>query len=88
MPATATTCLGTKATRPTASKTLTASLTLGDFMIPTQFGDSSHFIGNEVYIQQGSAGNLPLAAAYTMIPILIMAGYLYLSKKLGAFDAF
>lgn len=70
-----------------AGSIFTFSLTLGDFIIPTQFGDSSHFIGNEVYIQQGTAGNIPLAAAFTVVPICIMGLYLYFAKKLGAFDA-
>ena len=70
-----------------AGSIFTFSLTLGDFIIPTQFGDSSHFIGNEVYIQQGTSGNLPLAAAFTMVPIVIMAVYLYFARKTGAFDA-
>lgn len=70
-----------------AGSIFTFSLTLGDFIIPTQFGDSSHFIGNEVYIQQGTSGNLPLAAAFTMVPIVIMAIYLYFARKTGAFDA-
>lgn len=70
-----------------AGSIFTFSLTLGDFIIPTQFGDSSHFIGNEVYIQQGSAGNIPLAAAFTVVPIVIMGIYLYFAKRAGAFDA-
>jgi putative spermidine/putrescine transport system permease protein len=70
-----------------AGSIFTFSLTLGDFIIPTQFGDSSHFIGNEVYVQQGSAGNIPLAAAFTVVPIVIMGLYLYFAKRAGAFDA-
>jgi putative spermidine/putrescine transport system permease protein len=37
--------------------------------------------------QQGTTGNIPLAAAFTMVPILIMAVYLLAAKRLGAFDA-
>jgi putative spermidine/putrescine transport system permease protein len=70
-----------------AGSIFTFSLTLGDFIIPINFGDSSHFIGNEVYIQQGTSGNIPLAAAFTVIPIIIMIIYLLVAKRLGAFDA-
>jgi putative spermidine/putrescine transport system permease protein len=40
-----------------------------------------------VYAYQGTAGNIPLAAAFTMVPILVMAFYLAAAKRLGAFDA-
>ena len=40
-----------------------------------------------VYSYQGTAGNVPLAAAFTMVPILVMALYLAGAKRLGAFDA-
>lgn len=70
-----------------AGSIFTFSLTLGDFIIPTIIGDSSPFIGLAVQSYQGVAGNLPLAAAMTVVPMLIMAVYLTLAKKLGAFDA-
>jgi putative spermidine/putrescine transport system permease protein len=40
-----------------------------------------------VYQLQGTAGNTPLAAAFSMVPILIMLVYLTLAKRAGAFDA-
>lgn len=70
-----------------AGSIFTFSLTLGDFVIPDAFGTSQFFIGRAVYVYQGTSGNLPLAAAFTAIPILIMAIYLYFAKRLGAFDA-
>ena len=70
-----------------AGSIFTFSLTLGDFIIPNNFGDSSHFIGYEVFIQQGTSGNIPLAAAFTVVPMVIMGFYLYAAKRLGAFDA-
>jgi len=70
-----------------AGSIFTFSLTLGDFIIPNNFGDSSHFIGYEVYIQQGTSGNIPLAAAFTVVPMVIMGLYLYAAKQMGAFDA-
>lgn len=70
-----------------AGSIFTFSLTLGDFIIPEAFGTSEFFIGRAVYVYQGTSGNLPLAAAFTFIPIVIMGIYLYLAKGLGAFEA-
>lgn len=70
-----------------AGSIFTFSLTLGDFIIPTIIGDSSLFIGAAVYVHQGTAGNLPLAAAFSVVPIAIMAVYLIGAKRAGAFDA-
>jgi putative spermidine/putrescine transport system permease protein len=70
-----------------AGSIFTFSLTLGDYIIPEQFGNSSFFLGRAVYVYQGTSGNIPLAAAFTVVPILIMALYLTLARKVGAFDA-
>jgi putative spermidine/putrescine transport system permease protein len=70
-----------------AGSIFTFSLTLGDYIIPSIIGDSSFFIGRVVYVQQGTAGNIPLAAALTVVPIVIMIAYLLLARRLGAFDA-
>ena len=70
-----------------AGSIFTFSLTLGDFIIPNIIGNSSPFIGLAVFQFQGTAGNIPLAAAFTVVPMAIMAVYLVLAKKLGAFDA-
>jgi putative spermidine/putrescine transport system permease protein len=70
-----------------AGSIFTFSLTLGDFITPSVLGNSSPFIGQAVYVQQGTAGNIPLAAAFTVVPILIMLIYLTGAKRLGAFDA-
>src|SRR5204862_197821 len=48
---------------------------------------SSYFLGQAVYTLQGTAGNVPLAAAFTVVPIVIMAAYLTIAKRMGAFDA-
>ena len=71
-----------------AGSIFTFSLTLGDFIVPGTLGNSSLFIGQAVLAHQGTAGNIPLAAAFTLIPMAIMAVYLLLAKRLGAFDAF
>ncbi|MEO8503039.1 MAG: ABC transporter permease [Acidobacteriota bacterium] len=70
-----------------AGSIFTFSLTLGDFIIPGTIGNSSLFIGQAVLRQQGTAGNVPLAAAMTVVPMLIMAVYLWGARRLGAFDA-
>ena len=70
-----------------AGSIFTFSLTLGDFIIPQIIGTSRLFIGQAVYAQQGTAGNIPLAAAFTVVPIVIMGIYLTIAKRMGAFDA-
>jgi putative spermidine/putrescine transport system permease protein len=70
-----------------AGSIFTFSLTLGDYIIPYIIGSSRFFIGQVVFLQQGTAGNIPLAAAFSVVPIAIMAVYLAIAKRLGAFDA-
>jgi len=70
-----------------AGSIFTFSLTLGDFIIPQVLGNSRFFIGQAVYSYQGTAGNIPLAAAFTMGPVVIMVVYLLIARKMGAFDA-
>ena len=70
-----------------AGSIFTFSLTLGDYIIPGIIGSSRYFIGQAVYTHQGIAGNIPLAAAFSVVPIVIMAFYLSAAKRLGAFDA-
>ncbi len=70
-----------------AGSIFTFSLTLGDFIVPQILGNSKFFIGQAVYSHQGTSGNIPLAAAFTMGPVVIMLVYLLIARKLGAFDA-
>lgn len=70
-----------------AGSIFTFSLTLGDFIVPLSLGNSKFFIGQAVYSYQGTAGNIPLAAAMTMGPVVIMILYLLVARRLGAFDA-
>ncbi|MBI5945280.1 MAG: ABC transporter permease [Chloroflexi bacterium] len=70
-----------------AGSIFTFSLTMGDFIVPQSLGTSRFFIGQAVYSYQGTAGNIPLAAAFTMGPVVIMIVYLLIARKLGAFDA-
>ncbi|MFN6978913.1 MAG: ABC transporter permease [Gemmobacter sp.] len=70
-----------------AGSIFTFSLTLGDYIIPQVIGTSARFIGLMVYQLQGTAGNIPLAAAFAVVPIVIMLIYLAIARRKGAFDA-
>ena len=70
-----------------AGSIFTFSLTLGDYIIPQVIGDSTLYIGQIVYRQQGVAGNLPFAAAFSLVPIVVIGAYLWFAKRQGAFDA-
>jgi putative spermidine/putrescine transport system permease protein len=68
-----------------AGSIFTFSLTLGDYITPQVVGNTN-FIGNVVYTNVGVANNLPFAAAFAMVPVLIMVVYLALAKRAGAFE--
>jgi putative spermidine/putrescine transport system permease protein len=72
-----------------AGSIFTFSLTLGDYITPTLVGGAgSTFIGNVVYSTGlGSAGDLPFAAAFASVPLIVMAIYLTLARRAGAFEA-
>jgi putative spermidine/putrescine transport system permease protein len=72
-----------------AGSIFTFSLTLGDYITPTLVGGAgSTFIGNVVYnTGLGAAGNLPFAAAFASVPLIVMAVYLTLARRTGAFEA-
>ena len=70
-----------------AGSIFTFSLTMGDYIIPQIVGSSRRFIGQAVYQLQGTAGNIPLAAAFAVVPIVIMVIYLTIARRKGAFDA-
>ncbi len=70
-----------------AGSIFTFSLTLGDYIVPQIVGNSRLFIGQAVYTLQGTAGDIPLAAAFTVVPMVIMGIYLAAAKRMGAFDA-
>jgi putative spermidine/putrescine transport system permease protein len=66
-----------------AGSIFTFSLTLGDYIAPRLIS-SEQFIGTVIYSIRGQA--LPLAAAYTMVPIAVMVVYLLIARRLGAFE--
>jgi putative spermidine/putrescine transport system permease protein len=68
-----------------AGSIFTFSLTLGDYITPTMVSGTK-FIGNVIY-DNSSLGSLPLAAAYAFVPIVIMIVYLFIARRLGAFES-
>ncbi len=70
-----------------AGSIFTFSLTLGDYIVPQIVGNSRAMIGQAVYTLQGTAGDIPLAAAFTVVPMIIMGIYLIVARRMGAFDA-
>jgi putative spermidine/putrescine transport system permease protein len=71
-----------------AGSIFTFSLTLGDFITPALVGGAnSQFIGNVVHNYVGISNNVPLAAAFATLPVVVMAVYLVVAKRLGAFEA-
>jgi putative spermidine/putrescine transport system permease protein len=71
-----------------AGSIFTFSLTLGDFITPALVGGAdSQFIGNVVHGYVGISNNVPLAAAFAVVPLAVMALYLLIAKRLGAFEA-
>jgi len=71
-----------------AGSIFTFSLTLGDYVTPLLAGgSSSQFIGNVVYGSVGISNNVPFAAAFAAIPLAVMAVYLLIARRMGAFEA-
>ena len=71
-----------------AGAIFTFSLTLGDFVTPMLVGGrGSDFIGNVVYANVGVTNDIPFAAAYATLPLGVMAVFMLLARRLGAFDA-
>lgn len=68
-----------------AGSIFTFSLTLGDYITPTMVSHTK-FIGNVIY-DNSSLGSLPLAAAASFIPIVLMIGYLLAARRVGAFES-
>lgn len=69
-----------------AGSIFTFSLTMGDFITPSLVS-STQFLGNVIFREVGVSGNLPLAAALALIPVVVMVIYLAVARRLGAFEA-
>lgn len=68
-----------------AGSIFTFSLTLGDYIVPDIISNAK-FIGNVIH-DNSALGNLPLAAAYSMIPVAVMTVYLLVARRMGAFES-
>ncbi|MGH3065701.1 MAG: ABC transporter permease, partial [Gaiellaceae bacterium] len=66
-----------------AGSIFTFSLTLGDYIAPGLI-TSDQFIGTVIYTIRGEA--LPTAATYSLVPLIIIVGYLLAARRLGAFE--
>jgi putative spermidine/putrescine transport system permease protein len=66
-----------------AGSIFTFSLTLGDFITPLLVS-KTQLIGNVVYANFTT--DLPLAAAFSIVPIVVMIVYLLIARRLGAFE--
>ena len=69
-----------------AGSIFTFSLSLGDYIAPTLVS-TTIFIGNAIYLNVGAAGDIPFAAAYSLVPLAIIVLYLLVARRLGAFEA-
>jgi len=70
-----------------AGSIFTFSLTLGGYITPVLVGGpGSDLIGNVIYANVGAANNIPFAAAFAVVPILVMGMYLFMARRLGAFE--
>ena len=67
-----------------AGSIFTFSLTLGDYIAPGLI-TSEQFIGTVIYNIRGQA--LPTAAAFAIVPIVIIVLYLLVARKLRAFES-
>jgi putative spermidine/putrescine transport system permease protein len=67
-----------------AGSIFTFSLTLGDYIAPSLI-TSEQFIGTLIYQRRGE--NLPIAAAFAFVPIVVMILYLLVARRLRAFES-
>jgi putative spermidine/putrescine transport system permease protein len=68
-----------------AGSIFTFSLTLGDYVAPSLI-TTTQFVGNLIYLNFG-APNLPFAAALSILPLAVMLIYLFIARRLGAFES-
>jgi putative spermidine/putrescine transport system permease protein len=69
-----------------AGSIFTFSLTMGDYIAVKIVGGPYQMLGNVVYDNVGAANNLPFAAAYATVPVVVMLVYLAAVKRTGALD--
>jgi putative spermidine/putrescine transport system permease protein len=69
-----------------AGSIFTFSLTLGDYIAVTIVGGTKQLIGTVVYANVGAANNLPFAAAFATVPVVVMLVYLAAVRRTGALE--
>jgi putative spermidine/putrescine transport system permease protein len=70
-----------------AGSIFTFSLTLGDYIAVTIVGGAGQLMGTVVYANVGAANNLPFAAAFATVPVVVMLVYLAIVRRTGALEA-
>jgi ABC-type spermidine/putrescine transport system permease subunit I len=68
-----------------AGTIFTFSLSLGDYITVQILGAKTQMIGNVVYANFG-VSNIPFAAAFALVPVVIMVIYLLGVRRTGAFE--
>lgn len=68
-----------------AASIFTFSLSLGDYITVGIVGGKTQMIGNVIYANFG-VNNVPLAAAFAVVPMLIMVVYLLMVRRSGALE--
>jgi putative spermidine/putrescine transport system permease protein len=69
-----------------AGSIFTFSLTLGDYVAVKIVGGPTQVIGNVIYQSVGTANDLPLAAAFAFVPVVVMLVYLWAVRRTGALE--
>jgi len=69
-----------------AGSIFTFSLSLGDYIAVQIVGGAGQLIGTVVYANVGSANNLPFAAAFATVPVVVMLVYLAAVRRTGALE--
>lgn len=69
-----------------AGSIFTFSLTMGDYIAVKIVGGPTQMLGNVVADNYGVANNLPFAAAFAVVPVLVMIGYLGAARRAGALE--
>jgi putative spermidine/putrescine transport system permease protein len=70
-----------------AGSIFTFSLSMGDYIAVTIVGGAGQLIGTVVYANVGSANNLPFAAAFATVPVVVMLVYLAAVRRTGALES-
>ena len=69
-----------------AGSIFTFSLSLGDYIAVNIVGGKTQMIGNVIY-QNFGVNNVPLAAAFAVVPMLAMVIYLLVVRRTGALES-